>query len=92
MNKLLSVVSAIGILTAVSAAQAAEVITDEQMDTVTAGAYAGVSASIQGAYTNYGSFYLDAGDGYAYADIYSEVTPQGDAPHTLSLSAYAYAP
>lgn len=50
MNKLLSVASAIGILTAVSAAQAAEVITDEQMDTVTAGAYAGVSASVQGAW------------------------------------------
>lgn len=97
MNKLHSVASAIGMLTAVSAAQAAEVMTDEQMDTVTAGAYAGVSASVQGAYTNYGSFYLSAyntspTEGYASASIYSDVTPQGNPPNTLSLSAYASAP
>lgn len=45
MNKLLSAASAIGMLLAVSAAQAADVITDERMDNITAGVDIDVSRS-----------------------------------------------
>jgi hypothetical protein len=98
MSKLLSAASAIGLLLAVNAAQAAEVITDEQMDTVTAGvASAAVVASVQGGNVTNGTFDIRASNtsatvGSATAVISGTFVPVGIAPHTFSLAAAASAP
>jgi hypothetical protein len=98
MNKLLSAASAIGLLLAVNAAQAAEVITDEQMDTVTAGvATATVLASVRGGNVTNGAFDIRASNtsptvGSASAAISGTFVPVGTAPHDFLLFAAASAP
>jgi hypothetical protein len=98
-SKLLSVAAGLALLVGVSAANAKQplVMTDNQLDRVTAGvSFAEVSASAEGLSVN-GSFNLSASNtsataGSASAFITATATLVGIAPHTLSLFSFASAP
>jgi hypothetical protein len=65
-------------------------LTDTQMDSVTAGSYAYVDASVSGGADAYGGFYLETGRRSASADIWADVYP-GRRGGSVYLSAGACA-